>query len=123
MTNQIMKQKLKHIAGLCYGLCLDISDNDTVINELQQKVDELENEKAFVKKRSLSKRTAEQQEKHRQAMREYHANKRAEKLANGEIEPPKPRLTPQEVKERNKIAVKKYQDKKRAGKEGFNNGN
>ena len=72
-----LRERLKHIAGLCAGLSIDLSNEiqtrDNLIAENKRLSQELEAERAKPKRRQM---TPEQAEKHRQAMRDYHAKKR-----------------------------------------------
>lgn len=97
LTPLEVKRRLKHIAGLCYSLCCDISNMEIETKELKTQIKELKEElsmeKAKPKKRIMS---PEQEEHHRAVMREYYnlhkeeinakaraktAKKRKEKLA------------------------------------------
>ncbi len=79
MTFAELRNRLKHIAVLCIGLSIDLTNEiamrDTLSKENEELRRELKEEKAKPKRRQM---TVEQAEKHRQAMRNYYERKRQE---------------------------------------------
>lgn len=79
MTFAELRERLKHIAVLCIGLSIDLSNEiqtrDNLTAENERLARELQEERAKPKRRQMS---PEQAERHRQAMRDYYARKRQE---------------------------------------------
>lgn len=83
MTNDELRQKLKHIGGLLFAVAVDIGNHEDELKALRTRVHELE---ALTASPPYKKRqrivTDEQRERQRQRMKEYWAQKNAEKEKN-----------------------------------------
>lgn len=77
LTPDVIKRKLKHIAGLCYALCCDLSNMQSEIEELREENEVLKDKLSHAPKRKYT-RSAEDREKKSQRMKEYWAKRRAE---------------------------------------------
>ncbi len=84
LTPDALKRKLKHIAGLCYALCCDVSNMQSEIEELRAENEYL---KAKTKKKPKFTRTPEDIERRRQSQLAHYARKRAEQAAASEQPP------------------------------------
>lgn len=89
LTAVEVKHRLKHIAGLCYGLVCDIGRMEIQTEYLEKRVQELENELASIPRsrrytKKIYKQSEEEREKRRQALLAYWAKRREEEARTKE---------------------------------------
>lgn len=77
MTLEELRGRLKHIATLCIGLSIDLSNEIELRQRLEKETEKLREELKIEKAKPKRKqRTPEQVERHRKVMLDYYAKKR-----------------------------------------------